>query len=183
MERRLALRNMVFIAGSAIALPAWANGLFGKTTYKAGTRINAPENPLLTGIAETIIPATDTPGAKALGVPALIQKILADCYEKSVSDSFMKGMNWVNDQAVSSYSKPFIACSTDERLTLLKKAQAEDAATDQAKFIAMAKELTILGYNTSEYVVTKINKYTMVPGHYYGNVPLDFDIKTAKPLK
>ncbi|HEY2582392.1 MAG TPA: gluconate 2-dehydrogenase subunit 3 family protein [Mucilaginibacter sp.] len=174
MERRVALRNMVFIVGSAISLPSWANGLSKTVTYQPGTSLSADDNPLLTSVADTIIPTTDTPGAKELGVPALIQKILADCYEKDVNDSFYKGMNWANDKAKADAGKPFAECTTEQRLVVLKRAQAEDPASDQGKFIKMAKELTILGYTSSEYVVKKVNKYVMIPGHYYGNVPLNY---------
>jgi hypothetical protein len=183
MERRAALRNIAFVVGSMITLPVWAYGISAKAEYFPGTAIAGTENPLLTSIVDTIIPETDTPGAKALGVPALIQKILTDCYDKDVVASFMNGMNWTEEQAKSSYGSPFVNCTTEQRLAILKKAQTEDPATDQAKFIKMAKELTILGFNTSEYVVTKINKYQMVPGHYYGNVPLDYDFYTAKHTK
>ncbi len=183
MERRVAIRNIAFVVGSVISLPSWANGLFRTTAYQPGTTLTAADNPLLTSIADTIIPATDTPGAKALGVPALIQKILADCYEKEVGESFAKGMSWVDDKAKADYGKTFAECATEQRLTILKQAQKEDPASDQAKFIRMAKELTILGFNSSEYVVTKINKYVMTPGHYYGDVPLNFDYTKAKPVK
>ncbi|HEY4323553.1 MAG TPA: gluconate 2-dehydrogenase subunit 3 family protein [Mucilaginibacter sp.] len=174
MERRVALRNIAFIVGSAISIPSWADGLSKTTTYQPGTSLSAEDNPLLASVADAIIPDTDTPGAKELGVPALIQKILADCYEKEVNDSFYKGMNWANDKAKTDNGKPFADCTTAQRLAILKQVQSEDPASDQAKFIKMAKELTILGYTSSEYVVTKINKYVMIPGHYYGNVPLNY---------
>jgi hypothetical protein len=171
MERRVALRNMAFIVGSAIALPAWVKGL---SQLKPGASVTAIDNPLLTSVVDTIIPATNTPGAKALGVPALIQKILADCYEKDVVDTFYKGMDWVNTKAQTDNGKAFAGCNTEQRLAMLKQAQAEDAESNQAKFMKMAKELTILGYTSSKYVVLNINKYVMMPGHYYGNVPVNY---------
>jgi Gluconate 2-dehydrogenase subunit 3 len=172
MERRVALKNIAFIVGSAITLPAWARGL-GQLT--SGTEVNAVDNPLLTSVVDTIVPATNTPGAKALGVPALIQKILADCYEKDVVDSFYKGMAWVNEKASTDNSKPFASCTTEQKLAILKQAQAENIESDQYKFMKMAKELTILGYTSSKYYVTNISKYVMMPGHYYGNVPVNFN--------
>lgn len=174
MERRVALRNIAFIVGSAIMLPSWACNSSSSGSYSAGELITGTDNPLLASVVDTIIPATDTPGAKALGVTALVQKILADCYEKEVVGSFAKGINWVNDKAKADNGKPFTDCTEVQRLSILEQAQAADPATDQAKFIKMAKELTILGYTSSEYVVTRINKYVMMPGHYYGNVPLNY---------
>ena len=44
-------------------------------------------------MVETIIPATDTPGAKALNVHQFIQKMVADCYAKTAQETLQKGLD------------------------------------------------------------------------------------------
>jgi hypothetical protein len=53
---------------------------------------------------------------------------------------------------------------------LLEIEKGEDK--DLKDFYSLIKNLTIQGYTTSEYVQTTFLKYEMVPGHYYGCVPV-----------
>jgi hypothetical protein len=170
MERRSALKNMAMMVGGLVALPDWANG-WSKNTIVPNTLLSANASGLLTEIVETIIPATDTPGAKALGIDQFIQKVIADCYSKTVQDNFAKGLASIEATASKSFSKPFASLTTPQRIELLK---GYETSTDHDKkeFYGLVKGLTIRGYLNSEYVMTNITHYEMVPGHFYGCVPV-----------
>ena len=49
--------------------------------------------------------------------------------------------------------------------------EATRAASDDVHFFRMMKELTILGYCTSEAGATKLLRYAPYPGPYHGDVP------------
>ena len=161
MNRRVAIRNLTLAAGGLVLLPACSAGQF----------LTSRQDHLLTDIVDTIIPTTDTLGAKDLNVPTFVQKVVTDCYEKETQEAFLRGLDTVKRLSKEGYGKSFSALVPAQRLELLSQMEeAEDK--DQQAFLKLVKELTILGYTNSEYVLTNFSNYSMVPGHYYGCVPV-----------
>lgn len=170
IERRIALKQMALAVGSLIALPAWASNWTPATAQPLKPFLSTGQVALLADIAETLIPVSDTPGAKALDVPAFVQRMLEDCYEKSVQEAVKTGLDTVETLANAQFGKPFATGDATQRQAVLT-AMATSAETPQKDFVALIKNLTIQGYTTSEYVMTKHLHYVMAPGHYYGCVP------------
>lgn len=170
MQRRIALKNIATAAGMMM-LPAWANGWSKKDVTSAQPYLSLNQDQLLAEIVETIIPATDTPGAKALHVHNFVQKMIADCHEEEVQKNLVKGLNAVESLAKQQFGTSFDSSNTTQRIEVLTRMEQSDDA-DQKAFYLLVKDLTIQGYMTSEYVMTKHTNYTMVPGHYYGCVPV-----------
>lgn len=162
---------MALAVGGLAEMPAWASGWTPTSAQPLQPFLSPQQNETLAEITETLIPASDSPGAKTLGVQDFIQKMIEDCYETDVQDRFRKGLDTVNALANSSYGKPFVACDATQRQEVLKKLE-QAPETDQKQFFAQVKNLTIQGYTTSEYVMTQHLNYIMAPGHYYGCVPL-----------
>lgn len=171
MKRRIALQHMAAVAGGLLTLPAWATSWNSTAVLPLEPYLSAREDKILAEIVETIIPATDTPGAKALHVHSFIQKMIKDCHEEEVQQNTVKGLNKVDEMARKSYNQPFEACTTAQRMDLLSQME-KSTESQSADFFKLIKDLTIQGYMTSEYVMTKHMNYTMVPGHYYGCVPV-----------
>ena len=178
MNRRIALKNIALAAAGLMFLPGC------DTTGWKETAVLTPEpflskgqEGLLAEIVETIIPATDTLGAKELKVHAYIQKMVLDCYETDVQAALVKGLDAVDPLSEKAKGKDFATCSTAEREDVLKQLeQSQDPA--QKDFYQLVKGLTIQGYLTSEYVMTNLTKYEMVPGRYHGCVPV-----SSKPIE
>ncbi len=171
MRRRVALKNMATAVGGLIILPAWASGWNKATVLPIQPYLSPRQDELLAEIVETFIPATDTPGAKALNVHTFIQKMIADCYEEEVQQNLVKGLDIVEDLARQSFSKSFGTCDATQRIDVLTRME-QAVEPDRTAFYSLIKRLTIKGYTTSEYVMTNLTNYQMVPGHYYGCVPV-----------
>lgn len=170
MERRKAVKQMAMIASGLVALPAWANAWTSASVRANHTLLSTGQTDTLVDIVDTLIPASDTPGAKALNVPDFVQKMLADCYEPAVQQKVKDGLDSVDTLAKASFNQAFSACDPIQRLDVLKQLQAAPDAK-QKEVYALIKNLTVQGYTTSEYVMTKFLNYNMIPGHYYGCVP------------
>ncbi|UFH57422.1 gluconate 2-dehydrogenase subunit 3 family protein [Spirosoma sp. KNUC1025] len=160
---------MAGAVGGLISLPAWANGWTVESTRTAQQIISRGQMDLLAEMAETIIPATDTPGAKALNVHQFIQKMVADCYDQKAQDSLRSGLESLDGFARKAYSKPFREGDVAQRTSLLTQLSQDSAQKD---FYGLVKGLTIRGYMTSEYVMTNLTHYQFIPGHYHGCVPV-----------
>jgi len=170
MQRRSALKNLALTVGGLVAMPAWATSWTRASVQHAGF-LAAPQEALLAEVVETIIPATETPGAKALQVHQFVQKMIADCYEPTAQETLRAGLRALDEKARASFGKPFAEGDTAQRTSLLAGLAASDDAALKG-FYSLVKGLTIRGYLNSEYVMTNLTRFEFAPGRYRGCVPV-----------
>ena len=118
MQRRAALKNLLIIAGGTVLLPSCVQQDKKASIPLDHLKLSADQEALLAEIADTIIPKTDTPGAKELGVHQFVLTMVDDCYEKDDQDNFMKGLNEINDLSKKEYDNSFIKCTPQQRQQL-----------------------------------------------------------------
>ena len=183
MDRREALKRTAWIMGGVVSAPAIMGVLKGcaakPTIDWKPVFLSEDQGILVSEVAEIIIPKTDTPGAKETGVPGFIDLMLKDVYSKEDQDRFLSGIKEFDEAANKEYGDSFIELSPEDQTAFVKKThdaavEAERATTPAPKrpFILMAKELTMLGFFTSEPGATQVLQYIAVPGSYKGCIPL-----------
>ncbi len=128
---------------------------------------------LLDEIAETTLPETSTPGAKAAGVGAFMALMVKDAYHTPDQAIFREGMATVDDRCREAFGGNFLSASPADRLSLLEALDAEqfDHMRNQPPdaprhFFRMMKELALLGYFTSEIGYTQAMRYVETPGRF-----------------
>ncbi|RYF96712.1 MAG: gluconate 2-dehydrogenase subunit 3 family protein [Chitinophagaceae bacterium] len=181
MNRRDALSRVALILGGTVV---GANVILEgcKPADKKATGDAANFTPddvaYLDEIAETIIPATDTPGAKAAKVGAFMTVMVKDCYEEKDQKTFRDGMDKISSEARKKFDKSFMELSADERHQLLVVLDNEqkDYGKNKKKdgpnhYFRLMKELTLLGYFTSEIGCNQALRYVETPGKYEGCIP------------
>lgn len=169
MKRRLLLKSLSASVGALLVMPAWANNWNLQSVEIKTSFLTVEQANLLSEIVGTIIPEGKIQGAKSLGVPVFIEKMIKDCYEKNAQDDFKKGLENVETISNGAYNQSFVNLSVPQKEELLKKMEVSTDAK-QKEFYGLVKNLTIQGYTTSEYVMVNYLKYEMAPGHYYGCV-------------
>jgi len=126
-------------------------------------------------LADAILPRTDTPGAVDVGVPGFIDLMVKDVYTKEDQERFVAGLTDFEEGAVKK-GVSFAEMDAEEQTSYLKS--IHDPAVEALKkgepkpFILMVKELTLLGFFSSEPGATQVLQYNPVPGAYQGCVPL-----------
>jgi hypothetical protein len=182
IDRREALKKTALLMGAAVSASALSGILQGcKATPEllyTPVFFTPDQARIVTEVAEIIIPKTDTPGAKDAGVPGFIDTMLKDCYKKEDQDRFIAGLTAFDEEAKKAYGDGFIYCKPEQQVELVKKTHSaalqemKDNKEAKRPFILMAKELTLLGFFTSEPGATQVLQYVAVPGKYHGCVPL-----------
>jgi hypothetical protein len=184
MDRREALRRTAWIMGGIVSAPAIAGVLKGCSAQPSvdwkPVFLNNQQAAIITEIAEIIIPKTDTPGAKETGVPSFIDLILKDVYSKEDQDFFMEGLKAFDADADKTQGNSFLDLEPEQQVAFVKQKhdeaiQAERNSKDskpKRPFILMMKEMTLLGFFTSEVGATQVLQYDPVPGAYKGCIPL-----------
>lgn len=184
MNRREALSRVAIIMGGTV-LGAEAF-LSGCKTASTGISFSAADISFLDEVAETILPATNTPGAKEAKVGEFMKVMVTDCYEAKDQTIFMEGIKKLDEASKKANGKTFMEADAKQRhdllVTLDKEAKeasakaAEEMKKDPKKeipkhYFTMMKELTLTGFFTSEVGATKALRYVAVPGKFEGSVP------------
>ena len=178
MERREAVQYIaLLLGGTLVGANSFITGC--KTADKKDTTTFSQEDvAYLNEIADTILPATATPGAKAANVGQFMTVMVADCYEEKDQKVFHEGMNKLNDAADKTYKAAFMKLTPQQRHDLLVKLDTEQKdytknkkAEEPAHYFRMMKELTLLGYFTSEIGTKQARRYEANPGRYEGCIP------------
>ena len=183
MDRREALKRTAWLMGGVVSAPAIMGVLKG-CTAKPGIDwkpefLNEDQASLVTQVAEIIIPKTDTPGAKDVGVPSFIDQVLKEVYSPEDQQRFINGLQAFNDEAKKAYSDKFTDLDEADQTAFVKKTHDEAIQVERTidpapkrPFILMMRELTMLGFFTSEVGATQVLQYNSVPGAYKGCLPL-----------
>jgi hypothetical protein len=180
LSRRDAIKKAAIMVGGTLALPnilkAWGNLDVENTNF----RFRVADEDLIADIAETIIPRTNTPGAKDAEVHRFIQKIVADCYDEKERTDFMAGIKAVDDYAKANMmGKGFSALTAEQRISVLKHFEKEHHDDKKAKpWWGTMKGLAVSGFFTSEIGCTQVLRYEPVPGKYDGAYPYKKGDKT-----
>jgi Gluconate 2-dehydrogenase subunit 3 len=166
MNRREAVQHVALLLGGAISAPAMAGVRGEKTYFGKSIAVSAEQEALIAELADTIIPTTTTPGAKAAGVEKFIVRVIRDCYPKEDQEKFYAGLTQLNDDSAKKYGKGFVELDATQRIEAVKALTATNKP-----FFLRAKELTVTGYFTSEIGATKALNYVAIPGKFQGCVP------------
>jgi hypothetical protein len=196
MERRELLKLVAVLTGGAvIGGEVFLTGC--KTGAKADAGFTAANISLLDEIGETIIPTTNTPGAKAAKVGEFMKVMVNDCYTADEQAVFTKGLSSVNDACEKMHKKSFMDCTPQQRHDFLMNLEKEakehnksleekdkqkreelfkqmkmyDFVAEPKHYYTMMKQLTLMGYFTSEIGAKQALRHLPVPGKYDGNVP------------
>jgi len=190
IDRREAIRRVALLMGGAVSAPAILGVLAGCSADQATdaesewkpTFLTQAQVALVAEVAEIMIPRTNTPGAKDVGIPAFIDKMLKDVYPKEEQARFVAGLVDFEAQAKREHGRTFLELEPTLRATLVKQVHDPAVEVDRASnlsiaergrpFILTMKELTMLGYFTSEPGATQVLQYRPVPGAYHACVPL-----------
>lgn len=183
INRRTAMRHLAFLSAGAALLPSCLGDrtkpdlvLNNFTVKDAGQRT-------LDALTATLIPTTDTPGARETGASLFIVKMLDDCSSKSDQDRFFNGLRQLDDASRKMTGGTFVEASGTQREAILTAIKNTATITDAIGkkqspdeelnfFYSTARRLTILSYSSSPYFLTKVQIYELVPGRWHGCVPV-----------
>jgi hypothetical protein len=152
MNRRDAISRVgLLLGGTIVGANMFLEGC-KPADKKAGENLSfSPDDTAyLDEIAETILPATNTPGAKAAKVGAFMVVMVNDCYTKEDQKIFHEGMGKLNDASSKKFDKVFMSLTPEQRHELLVQIDNEQKEytknkkkDDPSHYFRMMKELTL----------------------------------------
>ena len=179
MNRREALSSVALLLGGTV-IGGQLFSLAGckSTPEMVNDLFNTDDVALMDEIADTIIPETNTPGAKAAKTGAFMALMVKDCYKPEHQQIFTAGLKTINESAQTQFKSSFMDLDAEQRKTMLtaldveqKEYSKNEANKEKPHYFRMLKELTLLGFFTSEIGGTEVLKYVEVPGRYDACIP------------
>ncbi|MEG8013394.1 MULTISPECIES: gluconate 2-dehydrogenase subunit 3 family protein [unclassified Sphingomonas] len=182
IDRRTAMAGIVGMFGAQLFAPiARAAGVAmppGVPVISEGppsVQVFTPvQRAVMTALSDRVVPTTDTPGAIAAGVPAYIEKLLADWGLPGDRVPIVAGLDAIEARSRQDY-KVSAAKATpaqqDALLTLAMNGALPTATTGGKTFFEAFRQLVVTGYYTSEIGMTQEREYLPVPGEYNGAFP------------
>jgi len=185
MQRRDALKRITWMSGGVLSAPIVSGILQG---CQADTdpdwipqALTEDQATLVAEICETIIPKTDTPGAKDAFVHRYIDIMLQDLFEEEDKNRFMAELDEFAQAAKEKYGKAFEKLEEAQKIEMLQTyesaAQTETVAQrgsePETPFFTAIKQLTLAGYFTSEVGCKENLVYVKIPGKFEACQPLE----------
>jgi len=211
MNRRDAVKSVAFLMAGTLSATTIGVFLEGCNPAPKKDLFSSDQEKTLAELADTILPDTKTPGAKAAGVGPFIAMMVKECYPEHAQKAFLEGLEDLEAKSNKQFNKSFIEITAAERSKLLNVVREETIAKQKAEkdktelekkqkqstivqksekeepgkplaakeryketpyFFAIARDLTLLGYFTSEIGASQAMEYIAIPGHYDGCVDM-----------
>jgi gluconate 2-dehydrogenase gamma chain len=187
LNRREALKRVAWLMGGSVSASAILGIQKGySATTPAGVEpsiLTPSQMGVVSVVAEIMIPRTDTPGAIDVGVPGFIDLMLKDIYTQQDRERYLAGLAEFDAAAHTEHRAEFRALEPTHQVALVRR--FHDAAVieeqrltrpgqhHQRPFVLMTKELTLLGFFTSQAGSTQVLQYVAIPGSYHGCIPVE----------
>jgi hypothetical protein len=175
------LGGAALVGGDRLLAFSFDDAAFARAMAQGVGAFTVADVALLDEIAETILPETSTPGAKAAKTGAFMALMVTDVYTDRSQQVFRDGMRSVDEACRSAHGTAFMEATPAQRLSVLEaidreQKQVMDARVpalepEPAHYFRMMKELALLGYFTSEIGCTKALRYIEAPGRFDPCVP------------
>ncbi|WP_445748080.1 gluconate 2-dehydrogenase subunit 3 family protein [Polaribacter sp.] len=172
MDRRKAIGGILAFTGIGIASFTGFKFFYG--TSNRGKLKNYKD--LIAELADVIIPASDTPGAKEANVQNFIIDFMESCSSNKEFNTFYSGLNDIQSTCLNDYNTVFQKCTNQQKIEVLKNLDTNqdsnsfftkiDTKIRGRSFFNILKSLTIEGYCSSELGATNLLSYVPVPANY-----------------
>jgi hypothetical protein len=180
MDRREALSIVgLIVGGSVVGAGNFLSSCTPKDHKSIFGILDKQQIKTIEEAAETILPKTkESPGAKDVEIGKFVNRFITDCYDTLEQKIFLDGIIKLNEKSVYSFSDDFTELKSGEKIELLLALETEvktfynhSENWDKNHYYSMMKQVTILGYLTSELVGTKVLNHVPIPGRFEGCIP------------
>lgn len=169
-----AATGMAMVGGDLLA-----QGVTAADSSSVSAAFTAADIALLDDVAETILPRTDTPGAKESGAGAQIAKNISDCFTSQQRTIVKEGLLALQAACLHRYQHKFAALTPEQKHSILteldtaaKTQMAQPSSPPAAPhYFTILKQQSIFVFFTSQVGATKALRHLPIPGRWDGNFP------------
>lgn len=178
MQRRELIQLIAALTGCAFV---GRDALWAAGDSPTSLPYSDAEIEFLDDVADTILPTTDTPGARDAAVGPFMARYSAACYPPEHIALLKSGIADIDEQMQALHGKGFRPADEQAKILLLTQIDRQakqhthraDAKLGDAAphYFTLMKQLTLYGFFTSEPGATRVVRYRPNPGKYKGCIP------------
>ena len=176
ISRREALKRAAWLLGGTLSAPTILGVLSGcRADQTAGwvpRTLTPHQHDTVEAIADVIIPATETPGARDAGVGRFVDAMFSDYYAAADRRRFLSGLTHVDAQAKRLYGRPFTELSPDQQTAMVSE-------MDRAAFAELPGTV---GHPFRPELVPELRKSDVAAGGGVGASPGDAAMPPAEDI-
>jgi hypothetical protein len=199
IDRREFLWRAAVILGGAVSTSC-ASAVLGRPAEAPlrtdRTLLESDERATLAAAVDRILPATSTPGAVEAGVPDFVEFVLVEGFEADGRLHFRDGLAQLDASAREQHGTRFASLPPETRDGLLAALEQQELSAappsggldflgglrDDKPFFATLKELSVVGFFTSQVGATQVFDFHAWPGHFDGCAAREPGVRPAFPL-
>ncbi len=170
MKRRDALKSIGLVTGGIVLMPSCSMWEEKVSIALNNLNITAAQENLLKTIVDTMIPEEpEMPGGVSLEAHNFVWIMMDDCEPKEKQDQFINGLNQFGEQTKTLKGKKFEKLDAVTRLEVIESLMVDsdnELMVDIHPFLQTTKNYATRGYMSSEYMLTEVFPYKLVPGTY-----------------
>lgn len=176
MQRREVLKSLALLTGGAVLVPSCNFEKEEILAAYSNLQITPSQQALLAQIADTILPPGKLKGAQDLAVQDFILVMVNDCLDQNDQTQFTNGLRAFNAFSKKAGGRNFSKLESAEKEKVITEGLLIEAdTTDESKkavraFLSVTKSFTIQGFMASQYIMTEVKPYSLIPGTYNGEV-------------
>jgi hypothetical protein len=172
LSRRSVLKQLAFVSVGMAIIPSCLEDKSKASLLLKNITVSAADEAMLAALCEIIIPKTTTPGAKDISAHLFVLMMVDDCATKEDQKVFLKGMEEFKQLCKTVAGKSLVDCDANDKKKITDELLVKMNEDSPLKhFMGMVKGRTIQAYTSSEFFLTKVHVYELVPGRFHGCVP------------
>lgn len=177
MDRRLALKQLALFTGGLMAFPSCDFSRENVLAAYEKLQVSEAHRSLLAKVVETILPGGDIVGARELDMQGFVLVMANDCLGEEDQSRFVEGLKgfgaYVKKQSGNSFEKMDQESAESSYMAIVESEDNSGEMEALKYFLNTTKRFTLQGYLSSEYFMTEVMPYNMVPGGFQGEKMID----------
>lgn len=175
MDRRLALKQLAWVTGGVFLIPGCD---FSRENILAAydkLQVSEDHRNLLGKVVETILPGGEITGARELNIQDFLLVMANDCLDEESRERFVMGLKGFDAYVKEKFGSRFETMDqqkAEKVFTETVNTESDDLA-DFRHFLNTSKRFALQGYLSSEYYMTEVMPYNMIPGGFQGEKRID----------
>lgn len=191
MERRKAIKNTALFIGATLSSSALSSLMQSckQQDRLSWTPVFFSEDQALvvSELAETILPKTETPGAKDLNVDIFVDLMCKKYLGPDDQEHVMKGYDHFTGVCDTLHGKSFVDMDSSGRAKVIERMEQDSnrfnpsiwgsplGKQEPLDFYRRIKQFTLMGYYTSEEIGKNVLKFDPIPGAFQACIPYTGD--------
>lgn len=168
MDRRKALKSLGLLSSGLVLLPSCDFSKENVSKVMNNLKVTDSQESILKSLVETYIPETEHPGGLSMRLDEFIWVMVDDCLSKDEQADFIKGLSLFEPAFKQLVGESFQKSNQEQRATALSQIMVENSVNEipeeVIRFVEISKSYAVMGFMRSEYIMTEVMPYSLVPG-------------------